>query len=222
MISSTSNADCYIIFEFQNSKWEGEIILPLSAINPIGVFIFDQLKCGGSMKKTFLYSVIFFIALLFSFASVASAKGSRGYYSYSSGSSYSHSSSGTSPSYSTSGKSASHTSSNSSSGSKHSVLHDTGSSYSSSTAHSHNSGATHKSTRCSTCPRDKNGHIKRSPEAKSAFMKSHPCPSTGKTSGPCPGYVVDHIKPLKRGDADSPDNMQWQTTEAAKAKDKWE
>jgi hypothetical protein len=53
-------------------------------------------------------------------------------------------------------------------------------------------------------------------------MRSHPCPSTGKTYGACPGYVVDHITPLKRGGADSPSNMQWQTKEAAKAKDKWE
>jgi hypothetical protein len=30
---------------------------------------------------------------------------------------------------------------------------------------------------------------------------------------------VDHIKPLKRGGADAPDNMQWQATVAAKAKD---
>jgi hypothetical protein len=37
-----------------------------------------------------------------------------------------------------------------------------------------------------------------------------------------PGYVVDHVKPLKRGGSDSPSNMQWQTKQAAKAKDKWE
>lgn len=176
------------------------------------------------MKKTFLYSITFFVALLFSFAAVASAKGGRGSYSYSSGTSYSHSSSGTSPSYSTSGKSSSQTSSHSSSGSNHSVSHNTASSYSSSPAHSHNSGVStsRKSTRCASCPRDTNGHIKRSPQARSAFMKSHPCPSTGKTSGPCPGYVVDHIKALKHGGADKPENMQWQTTEAAKEKDKWE
>lgn len=32
----------------------------------------------------------------------------------------------------------------------------------------------------------------------------------------------DHIKPLKRGGADDPSNMQWQTVEDAKAKDRWE
>jgi hypothetical protein len=37
-----------------------------------------------------------------------------------------------------------------------------------------------------------------------------------------PGYVVDHIIPLKRGGCDSSDNMQWQTTKDAKEKDRWE
>ncbi|MBZ5500143.1 MAG: HNH endonuclease [Acidobacteriia bacterium] len=53
-------------------------------------------------------------------------------------------------------------------------------------------------------------------------MRSHPCPATGKTSGSCKGYVIDHIVPLAKGGADAPSNMQWQTTAEAKAKDKWE
>ena len=70
--------------------------------------------------------------------------------------------------------------------------------------------------------RDSHGRIVRSEAAKHAFERMHPCPSTGRTSGPCPGYVIDHIKALKHGGADSPSNMQWQTVEAAKEKDKWE
>jgi hypothetical protein len=83
--------------------------------------------------------------------------------------------------------------------------------------------STRKSTAaCATCPRDGRGRIARSETAKHDFQKSHPCPATGKASGPCPGYVVDHVTPLKRGGADSPRNMQWQTTVVAKAKDKIE
>jgi len=70
--------------------------------------------------------------------------------------------------------------------------------------------------------RDPDGRIHRSQQAKDDFKKGHPCPSTGKTGGACPGYVIDHVKPLKRGGADSPSNMQWQTKQAAKAKDKTE
>lgn len=73
-----------------------------------------------------------------------------------------------------------------------------------------------------TGERDSNGRIKRSASAKHDFTLSNPCPITGRTSGPCPGYVIDHVYPLACGGADSPLNMQWQTADAAKAKDKWE
>ncbi len=63
---------------------------------------------------------------------------------------------------------------------------------------------------------------KRDPAERSAFVKSHPCPSTGKTSGACPGYVVDHVRPLACGGADSPSNMQWQTEASGKIKDAYE
>lgn len=78
------------------------------------------------------------------------------------------------------------------------------------------------SPRCDTCPRDKHGHIQRHASAKAEFKRQHPCPSTGKRSGACKGYVIDHIKALKRGGLDAPSNMQWQTIAEAKAKDKWE
>ncbi len=78
------------------------------------------------------------------------------------------------------------------------------------------------SARAYGAPRDARGHIQRSEDARRLFMHSHPCPSTGLTYGPCPGYVVDHIRALKHGGADAPSNMQWQTVGEAKAKDKWE
>ncbi len=70
--------------------------------------------------------------------------------------------------------------------------------------------------------RDSHGKIARDPRQTNAFKKQHPCPSTGKSYGSCPGYVIDHVIPLKRGGADAPSNMQWQTEGAAKQKDKWE
>ena len=76
--------------------------------------------------------------------------------------------------------------------------------------------------RCASCTRTSKGRIARSAAANRTFRKSHPCPSTGKASGACPGYVIDHVVPLKRGGADAPRNMQWQTAAAAKAKDKVE
>jgi hypothetical protein len=62
----------------------------------------------------------------------------------------------------------------------------------------------------------------RSQTVKHEFQRQHPCPSTGRTTGACPGYIKDHIRALDCGGPDSVANMQWQTIEAAKAKDKWE
>lgn len=62
----------------------------------------------------------------------------------------------------------------------------------------------------------------RSPSQVAAFKRHNPCPATGKKTGPCPGYVVDHIEPLCSGGPDHPSNMQWQTTPEAKIKDREE
>ena len=62
----------------------------------------------------------------------------------------------------------------------------------------------------------------RSTAVKREFKASNPCPANGKRSGKCPGYVIDHVRPLACGGVDGPNNMQWQTTAEGKAKDKWE
>lgn len=87
--------------------------------------------------------------------------------------------------------------------------------YKSNSVHS-STGTTHHYRSNSSAPRDSHGRIKRSQTARYQFMKQ-----TGFAKGR-PGYVVDHIIPLKEGGCDCPSNMQWQTKEAAKAKDKWE
>ena len=94
-----------------------------------------------------------------------------------------------------------------------------------STGHSssHRPSASHASShRAVGVTRDRHGRIERSGKARDEFRKKRPCPSTGKTSGACKGYVIDHVQALKHGGADDPSNMQWQTKEAAKAKDKVE
>lgn len=64
--------------------------------------------------------------------------------------------------------------------------------------------------------RDAEGRIIRSEAAKRRFTMMSGYPN-GR-----PGYVVDHVKPLACGGADDPSNMQWETVEDAKAKDKVE
>ena len=70
--------------------------------------------------------------------------------------------------------------------------------------------------------RDAHGRIERSQAARAAFKREHPCPATRLPKGPCPGYIIDHVIALKRGGADTPANMQWQTVDEAKAKDRLE
>lgn len=65
-------------------------------------------------------------------------------------------------------------------------------------------------------PRTDTGRIKRSAAVIRQFKQQ-----TGYPSGRA-GYVIDHIIPLKRGGCDHPGNMQWQTINEAKEKDKWE
>lgn len=80
----------------------------------------------------------------------------------------------------------------------------------------------HNSNYAENVARDMRGKIARSHSATHEFRKHHPCPATTLTTGACKDYVIDHIKALKHGGADSPLNMQWQTVKDAKAKDRWE
>lgn len=60
--------------------------------------------------------------------------------------------------------------------------------------------------------------IPRSQAAKAEFQRLHACPSTGRHRGPCPGWQIDHVVPLKCKGPDTPENMQWLTVADHKAK----
>ena len=77
-------------------------------------------------------------------------------------------------------------------------------------------------TRAPNVTRDSYGRIERSEAQRDAFKRANSCPSTGKSSGPCPGYIIDHVIPLCKGGPDLPANMKYQTTADAKAKNKVE
>lgn len=76
--------------------------------------------------------------------------------------------------------------------------------------------ATHHAPPHAPGARDRHGRLKRSEEAKREFMRE-----TGHPHG-WPGHVIDHITPLACGGSDTPGNMQWQTIEEGKAKDRVE
>lgn len=72
------------------------------------------------------------------------------------------------------------------------------------------------SARATAAPRDARGRFVRSDRARRAFMTS-----TGFPKGR-PGWVIDHVVPLACGGADDPSNMQWQSAQEARAKDRVE
>jgi hypothetical protein len=49
----------------------------------------------------------------------------------------------------------------------------------------------------------------RSPAIRAEFRKANPCPATGKKTGACPGWQVDHREALVCGGRDELANLQW-------------
>lgn len=64
--------------------------------------------------------------------------------------------------------------------------------------------------------------LARDPAQVRAFRKENACPATKQKTGPCPGWVVDHMIPLCAGGPDTPDNMMWQRQKESYRKDKHE
>lgn len=90
--------------------------------------------------------------------------------------------------------------------------------------------ATEEIRYCGPPARDVNGAIIRRADVQRAFRKLHPCPVTGKTTGACPDWSMDHVWPLACGGCDAVWNMQWlpnalksaRQTIAPGPKDRWE
>jgi hypothetical protein len=74
---------------------------------------------------------------------------------------------------------------------------------------------TYKGPTCNNCVRDVSGHISQNPAPVRKFRATHPCPANQSLKGGCPGYLVDHIKPLDRGGKDTPQNMRWRSVAQA-------
>jgi hypothetical protein len=62
---------------------------------------------------------------------------------------------------------------------------------------------------CGAPKRDKTGAIVRSGAVLKAFQQIHPCPSTGLTSGACPGWQMNHDRSLACGGCDAVSNLSW-------------
>lgn len=62
---------------------------------------------------------------------------------------------------------------------------------------------------CGPPDRAIDGSIKRSGAVVAAFKRIHPCPVTGKTTGACSGWQINHVIPLACGGCDAVANMDW-------------
>lgn len=58
----------------------------------------------------------------------------------------------------------------------------------------------------------------RSRTLRAEFQRANPCPATGKSRGPCPGFQVDHKDALICGGKDELGNLQWLSVEEHRAK----
>ena len=77
-------------------------------------------------------------------------------------------------------------------------------------SHTGNAGSLDETRICKTPPgRSADGSIIRRADVLAAFKKANPCPSTGLPIGACPGWRMNHSKPLSCGGCDSVVNIVW-------------
>lgn len=58
----------------------------------------------------------------------------------------------------------------------------------------------------------------RSSSVRAEFRKANPCPATGRKTGACPGWQIDHMHALCAGGLDEPANLNWIRAEDHKRK----
>lgn len=64
--------------------------------------------------------------------------------------------------------------------------------------------------------------LPRSSSVRTEFRKANPCPATGKTTGRCPGWEIDHRVALVCGGPDAVQNLQWLEIERHREKTRLE
>lgn len=80
---------------------------------------------------------------------------------------------------------------------------------------------------CGEPSRLADGSIHRRSDVINAYRKLHPCPSTGKNTGACSGWALDHIIPLASGGCDAVSNLAWmpdviKSCASSECIDRWE
>ena len=60
------------------------------------------------------------------------------------------------------------------------------------------------------------------PKRQGRVQATAPLTSQWNCKGPCKGCEIDDVKTLACGGSDVPSNLQWQTAENCRAKDKWQ
>ena len=66
---------------------------------------------------------------------------------------------------------------------------------------------------CGAPKRNAAGVIIRRADVRAAFQRQHPCPSTGLTTGACPGWQKNHDRSLACGGCDAVSNLSWIPTD---------
>lgn len=76
---------------------------------------------------------------------------------------------------------------------------------------------------CGPPKRDPVTHeILRDAKVISSYRKVHACPSTGKFTGACPDYALNHVKPLACGGCDAVWNLTWMRNDIKALQDRVE